>query len=114
MLKHAAETKKAACEKVLLALTNKTLGINLADIANCAPANEKSYEDSKVSDNAMIMAMREISKTAVPMPNIPEMDVMWSITDNLLAAINQNGEDVKASCDAAQKEAIEQIDIVRQ
>lgn len=42
-------------------------------------------------------------------PNIPEMDVMWSVTDDLLAAVNKRGEDVQTACDAHQKEALEQI-----
>ena len=57
----------------------------------------------------MIMALKTISGSVVPMPNIPEMDVMWSVTDDLLAAVNKRGEDVQTVCDAHQKEALEQI-----
>ena len=34
---------------------------------------------------------------------------MWSVTDDLLAAVNKRGEDVQTVCDAHQKEALEQI-----
>ena len=37
------------------------------------------------------------------------MNVMWSVTDDLLAAVNKRGEDVQTACDAHQKEALEQI-----
>lgn len=114
VLKHAAKDKANACTEVLKASANPKLGIELAKVANCAPANQAAYKEKIVSDNEMIMAMREIAETAIPMPNIPEMDVMWSITDNLLADVNKNGKDVKTSCDIAQKEAEKQIKVVQQ
>ena len=109
VLKHAAETKKEALAEVLKVLGSKENGVSLANAASCAPANSKSYEDASVSENEMIMALKTISGSVVPMPNIPEMDVMWSVTDDLLAAVNKRGEDVQTVCDAHQKEALEQI-----
>ena len=50
-----------------------------------------------------------MANNVVPTPNIPEMDVMWSVTDDLLAAVNKRGENVQTACDAHQKEALEQI-----
>ena len=67
------------------------------------------YEDASVSEDQMIMALKTMANNVVPMPNIPEMDVMWSVTDDLLAAVNKRGEDVQTACDAHQKEALEQI-----
>lgn len=43
------------------------------------------------------------------MPNIPEMDVMWTVAENLLVDINMSGKDVEESARAAQEKAIELI-----
>ena len=109
VLKHAAETKKEALAEVLKVLGSKETGVALANSASCAPANSKAYEDASVSEDQMIMALKTMANNVVPMPNIPEMDVMWSVTDDLLAAVNKRGEDVQTACDAHQKEALEQI-----
>ena len=39
----------------------------------------------------MVTTMREIAATAEPMPNIPQMDVMWTVLGNLLVAVNMSG-----------------------
>lgn len=109
VLKHAAETKKEALAEVLKVLGSKETGVALANAASCAPANSKSYEDASVAENEMIMALKTMANNVVPMPNIPEMDVMWSVTDDLLAAVNKRGEDAQTTCDSHQKEALEQI-----
>ena len=76
-MKHAAEEKKDALEKVFTALCDPAVGIALAEQSNCAPANQISYEDETVAGNEMIAAMKSTAEVAVPMPNIPEMSVMW-------------------------------------
>ena len=105
VLKYAAENKKDAASKVLLALCDESVGVALAQKANCAPANQQSYADTDVVDNEMIMAMRETAETAQPMPNIPEMSVMWGPAESLLAAVNKSGEDVQTAAETYQKEA---------
>jgi len=39
------------------------------------------------------------------MPNVPEMDVMWTVTENLLVDVNMSGKDVRSSAQAAQQQA---------
>ncbi|WP_167956378.1 extracellular solute-binding protein [Anaerosporobacter faecicola] len=105
VLKYAAENKKEAIAKVLTAISTDGLGIALCKSANCAPANGKSYNDADVSVNEMAMAMRATASTAVPMPNIPEMSVMWGPAESLLAAVNKSGDDVEKVADQYQKDA---------
>ncbi len=109
VLKHAGENKKDAVTKVLKALMTPETGIALANAANCAPANSKAYEDDAVAKNEMIMALKDVSEDVIPMPNMPEMDVMWAVTDDLLVSINKNGDKVEDSCKSHQKEALDQI-----
>lgn len=105
VMKYAAENKKDAITSVLKALASEQVGIDLAVNANCAPANQKSYEDAQVSSNEMITAMKTTAETAQPMPNIPQMSVMWGPAESLLAAVNKSGEDVNDAADQYQKEA---------
>ena len=105
VLKYAAENKKDAIAKVLEAIASTDTGIALANQSNCAPANSKSYDDAQVASNEMIMAMKKTAETAQPMPNIPQMSVMWGPTEEFLAAVNKSGADVESVADTYQKEA---------
>lgn len=109
VLKVAAEKKGAAITRVLETLAEPEAGITLAKGFNCAPANGKAYTDAEVAGNEMIQAMKKSAEKAVPMPNIPEMSVMWGPSESLLAAVNKSGEDVDAAADKYQKEALSAI-----
>lgn len=109
VLKYAAENKKDALAKVLTAIASPEVGIALANQANCAPANGKAYMDTDVASNEMIMAMKITAETAQPMPNIPQMSVMWGPAESLLAAVNKSGEDVETSAEKYQQEALTAI-----
>lgn len=105
VLKYAAENKKEAIAKVLEAIASTDTGIALANQSNCAPANSKAYDDAQVASNEMIMAMKKTAETAQPMPNIPQMSVMWGPTEEFLAAVNKSGADVESVADTYQQEA---------
>lgn len=105
VLKYAQENKKDAITDVLKALSSKELGVELAEKSSCAPANEKAYEEDAVKQNEMIMAMRETAETAQPMPNIPQMSVMWGPTESLLAAVNKSNEKIDEAADTYQEQA---------
>lgn len=105
----AMDSKKEAIAKVLTTITNKDLGVILAKTANCAPANSKSYDDADVAANEMIVAMKDTASTAVPMPNVPEMSVMWGPAETLLAAVNKSGDDVNKAAEENQALALTAI-----
>ncbi len=105
VMKHAAEEKKDAVAKVLTAISDPEVGIALAKEASCAPANQKAYENEAVKSDEMIAAMERTAETAEPMPNIPEMSVMWGPAESLLAAVNKSGDDLDAAAEQYQKEA---------
>ncbi len=105
VLKVAAEKKKAAITEVLNLLTNTDIGIAMANASGCAPANKLCYEDETVKQDEMVMMMKDTAEKAVSMPNLPEMDVMWSVTSNMLASINMSGGDPSEEARKAQKEA---------
>ena len=105
VMKYAKENKQDAVASVLKAMCKENVGISLAKEASCAPANAKAYEDAEVAADDMIMAMRATAETAQPMPNIPQMSVMWGPAESMLASINKSGQDIKTVADNCQKAA---------
>ena len=57
----------------------------------------------------MVQVMRTTAEIAVPMPNIPEMDVMWTVVSNLLTDVNLSGKDIASSFESAKNQAISLI-----
>ncbi len=108
VLKVAAEKKHDAIAKVLQILTGDSVGIQLAQASGYAPAKESCYDDPAMDDE-LVMAMYEAAGNAVPMPNVPEMDVMWTVTEELLVDVNMSGKDVRTSAESAQEQALNLI-----
>lgn len=109
VLKFAAEQKAEAVKTLLTALTDPAIGTSLSLASGCAPANAKCYDDPAVANDELVQSMRTTAEIAVPMPNIPEMDVMWTVVGNLLTDVNLSGKDVDGSFDAALSKANELI-----
>lgn len=113
VLRFAAERKTDAVKKLLAALTDPSVGIDLALASGCAPANSLCYDDARVAGDALVQSMRATAQIAVPMPNIPEMDVMWTVVGNLLTDVNLSGKDVDESFDAALAQANQLIEAMK-
>lgn len=109
VLKFSAEGKKEAVKTLLAALTDPSIGTSLALASGCAPANAKCYDDPAVANDELVQSMRTTAGIAVPMPNIPEMDVMWTVVGNLLTDVNLSGKGIDESFDAALSKANELI-----
>lgn len=105
VLKVSAEKKADAITKILTLLTNKDIGIAMANASGCAPANQLCYEDESVMQDEMVMMMKTTAENAIPMPNIPEMDIMWTVTGNMLTAINMKNGDPDTEATKAVKDA---------
>ncbi len=105
VLKLAADNKHESVEKVLRALMEPEIEVQLAKASGCAPARESCYSMDEVSKDDVVMKMKETAENAVPMSNLPEMDVMWTVTGNLLTDVNMSGKDINESCEAAQEKA---------
>ncbi|WP_099469040.1 extracellular solute-binding protein [Konateibacter massiliensis] len=105
VMKYAAENKKDALGKVLREIAKPQIGIELALESGCAPANQISYDYTEVAKDEMIVAMKRTAETAQPMPNVPEMSVMWGPSESLLAAVNKSGQDVQEAAKEYQAQA---------
>ena len=113
VLNFAAERKTDAVKKLLDVLTDPIIGIDLALASGCAPANSLCYDDERVANDELVQSMRETAEIAVPMPNIPEMDVMWTVVGNLLTDVNLSGKDIHESFDAAVSQANQLIEAMK-
>ena len=107
------EIKNEAIRTVLNHLTTADIGVALAEASGSAPALEAAYELDVVRNNEMVMMMYETAQTAIPMPNIPEMDVMWVVASDLLVDVNMRGTNIEDAAAAAQRRAEELIDLMR-
>lgn len=110
VLKSSESNKKDAITSVLQALAKPEVGAAMSKITNDAPANNKAYSDSSVSSNKIVMNLKDSANTVVPMPNVPAMDVMWSVTENMLSAVNKKGGNPETEAAKAQKDALTQIE----
>ena len=113
VLQYAAKQKKDAVEKVLHAMMDPQLEIDLAKASGCAPALNECYTMDEITSDEIVMAMKETAEHAVPMPNLPEMDVMWTVMGNLLTDVNMSGKDIAESVKEAQTEAQQLISNMR-
>lgn len=108
MLSTTCKDKEAA-KVVLNQLCKKDLSEAIAIKNGAAPAHSEAYNNAEIQKSEIIMTLRECADNAVPMPNIPQMDVLWSCTENALASINKSNADITTTLNAAQEEAVKQI-----
>lgn len=99
------EAKHEKIGAILNALLDPQIGVDLASASGVAPANLDAYLDPSVSANDMVMAMKAAAEDAIPMSNLPQMDVMWTTTSNMLTAIYLNNEDITTAVNTAQEES---------
>src|SRR3954451_16900272 len=73
------------------------------------PANKAVYADAQVAADPILKAFRQQVDVAVPMPNLPEMSMVWSPATTAMNVIVKRAETPKSALDQAQKEVIEPI-----
>ena len=66
------------------------------------PANKAVYSDPAVSGDAILSAFRKQVEVAVPMPNLPEMTMVWSPATTAMNTIVKKSATPKAAMDQAQ------------
>ncbi|MCG8459126.1 MAG: extracellular solute-binding protein [Holophagales bacterium] len=78
------------------------------------PANKAVYDDPALAADAVLQAFREQVKVAVPMPNVPEMTMMWSPVTTAMNLIVKGSSSPAAAMVRAQAEVKERIAALRQ
>jgi len=67
-----------------------------------SPAVKGVYEDAQVSADPMLKAFRQQVEVAVPMPNLPEMTMVWSPATTAMNSIVKKSATPKQALDSAQ------------
>ena len=78
------------------------------------PANAAVYDDPAVAANPVLSAFRKQVEVAIPMPNVPEMTMVWSPATTAMNAAVRRAASPQAALDQAQKEVVERIAKLRQ
>ena len=103
-----SKSKEAAYEFARY-LTDVPAGRTMALEGRQTPANRAVYGDPKVAADAVLAAFRKQVEVAVPMPNVPEMTMVWSPATTAMNTITKKAATPKAAMDAAQKEVEQRI-----
>jgi arabinogalactan oligomer/maltooligosaccharide transport system substrate-binding protein len=99
----APSKNKDAAFEVAKFLTSDEASKVLALEGRQSPANQSVYSDARVAADAQLKAFREQVEVAVPMPNVPEMTMVWSPATSAMNAILKKASTPKAALDVAQK-----------
>lgn len=107
-----SKNKDAAFEFVKY-LTDVPAGKVMALEGRQTPANKAVYSDPAVAKDPILAAFRKQVDVAVPMPNYPEMTMVWSPVTTAMNTIVKKTATPKQAMDIAQKEVMERIASLR-
>jgi arabinogalactan oligomer/maltooligosaccharide transport system substrate-binding protein len=105
----APSKNKDAAYEFAKYLTDVAAGKVLALEGRQTPANKAIYSDPKVAGDPVLAAFRKQVEVAIPMPNVPEMTMVWSPATTAMNTITKGAATPKAAMDAAQKEVEQRI-----
>lgn len=67
-----------------------------------SPAAKAVYDDPQVAADPVLKAFKQQVDVAVPMPNLPEMTMVWSPATTMINAVTKHGQTPKVGLDTAQ------------
>lgn len=105
----AQSKNKDAAFGLIKYLTDVPAGKVLALEGRQSPANKGVYADAGVAGDPILKAFRQQVDSAVPMPNLPEMSMVWSPATTAMNTVVKKSATPKAALDIAQKEVAERI-----
>ncbi len=97
-----SKNKDAAFEFVKY-VTDTQAAVVMASEGRQTPANKAAYDDPKVAGDAVLKAFRQQVDVAIPMPNLPEMTMVWSPATTAMNTIVKKSATPKAALEQAQK-----------
>ena len=110
----APSRHKEAAYELLTYLTDLPAATVLALEGRQTPANRAVYDDPKVAADAELTLFRKQVEVAIPMPNVPEMTMVWSPATTAMNVITHGRATPKEAMATAQKEVVERIGKLRQ
>ena len=107
-----SEHKDEAYELVIF-LTGLEAAKAMALGGGQTPANQAVYDNPEVAANSTLQAFRKQVEVALPMPNVPEMTMVWSPATTAMNVLIKRNATPRAAMEDAQKEVIKRIAALR-
>ena len=107
----APSKNKEAAYELIKYVTDLQSAKTLALEGRQTPANKNVYTDAKVAADPVLKAFFEQVKVAVPMPNLPEMTMVWSPATTAMNTVVKGTAKPKEALDGAQTAV--QADVAR-
>jgi arabinogalactan oligomer/maltooligosaccharide transport system substrate-binding protein len=105
----APSKQKDAAYELAKYLTDAPQAKVLALEGRQTPANQSVYADPQVAADPVLQAFRKQVENAVPMPNVPEMTMVWGPATTAMNLIVKRAETPKEAMAGAQREVEERI-----
>jgi arabinogalactan oligomer/maltooligosaccharide transport system substrate-binding protein len=109
----APSKSKDAAYALALHLTDVPAAKILAVQGRQTPACVKVYDDPQVAADPILAAFRKQVGVAVPMPNVPEMTMVWSPATTAMNTIVKRAATPKAALDIAQAKVVADVQRLR-
>lgn len=107
-----SQSKEAAFELVKF-LTSVEAAKVLAVEGRQSPANKEVYEDPAVEKDVVLAAFRKQVEAAVPMPNVPEMTMVWSPATTAMNTLIRRSASPKTALSRAQEQVQKDVSNLR-
>jgi arabinogalactan oligomer / maltooligosaccharide transport system substrate-binding protein len=98
----AQSKNKDAAYELAKYLTDLPAAKTMALEGRQSPANKAIYDDPKVASDPVLKAFKAQVDVAVPMPNLPEMTMVWGPATTMMNAVTKRGVTAMAGLATAQ------------
>lgn len=105
----APSKNKDAAYDFVKYLTDKDAAMIMGLEGRQSPSNRAVYDDPKVVADPVLKAFKAQVDVAVPMPNLPEMTMVWSPVTTMMAGVAKKGVAPKAGLDKAQEQVAKDV-----
>jgi len=105
----APSTQKEAAFEFVKFLTDVEAGKIMALEGRQSPANQAVYQDPKVAGDPILKAFHDQVEVAIPMPNVPEMTMVWSPATTAMNTIIRHAATPKVALERAQAQVAKDV-----
>ena len=105
----APSAQKEAAFELAKFLTDVDGARTMAIEGRQSPANQAAYQDPKVGGDPVLKAFRAQVEVAVPMPNVPEMTMVWSPATTAMNTIIRHAATPQVALERAQQQVAKDV-----
>ncbi|HEU4384490.1 MAG TPA: extracellular solute-binding protein [Anaeromyxobacteraceae bacterium] len=105
----APSKNKEAAYDLVKYLTDVPAATVMALEGRQTPSNKKAYDDPRVAGDRVLSAFRAQAETALPMPNLPEMSMVWSPATTVMNTVTRKAATPQGALDKAQAQVVKEV-----